>query len=974
MSATLPRRVSCRQALPWVIGVLFTFAALAAERGLPQITIYPAEVHKAGPQSFDLAQDERGILYFGNLQGLLSYDGAWWRLLKLPDDQAALSVATDSHGRIALGLVSDFGYLDRGAGGAQVYRSLLPQLPASQRAFGDVNAICAIDSGFVFVTENALLVWDGKTSRTVMQFPPATAPRGCLSDGATALLRGPQGLRRFDPATNRITPIAFDGQRVLLVLRRADGKVVVAVRDRGLFVIEGTTATPWAPEASAWLKEKSISSGSALHADRLVITTRQHGLIILNGQSGAIEQVIGADAGLPDALLNEVRVDREGSLWLAMEGPLVRIDLASPVTVFDVRVGLRGGAGDVAMHAGRAYAAMTHGLYAIDADGTARRVDGIVEGAWRLRTVGDELLVGTTKGIYRVDTAGHVEHVIENDGEVYDLAISPSDPSRVWLAQGAGVSSIHRNGKTWTFERVISGTPTDISTVVERNGVLWAGTVFNGILRIDDPRGTKPRVTRFGSGEMNVYDVNGRVIFVRANGEILQINPTAGSAPFIPDPILGNITAPRGFFIVAGDPKGNVWINSTPPRLFERQPNGTYASEGRPFVSVTAADIQNLRVMNDGVVWFASDKGLFRYEPSNVTAPAAPQPAPLIRRVVAGKDIELNDTASSQERTELRHDFGRMRIEFAPVSYRPGVSYQSRLDPIDAGWSAWSDEPFIDYTTLDANDYTFRLRARGPAMIAGEETRWSFRVLPPWYRTTWAKVLMALLALAVLFAVIRVRTSALQRQAETLRARVDEQTAELQSTVQLLEAANTQLETLSLEDDLTGIANRRSFERALADEWNRAKRHEQSIALVLLDLDHFKDLNDRLGHPAGDACLRKVGAFLAESIKRSGEVVARYGGEEFAILLPGVEADIAIRVAETLRDGIERLSIPYGTGTRRMTASSGVAAMIPRAVSSAESLVASADRALYAAKHSGRNCVRLADETTTGTWLRDVSA
>lgn len=962
MSIPSPRRSPCRPALPWlVLSLLLAGTTTAAERGLPQITVYPAEVHKAGPQSFDIAQDTRGILYFGNLQGLVAYDGAWWRLLKLPDDQAALSLASDEKGRLALGLVSDFGYLEQGA-----YHSLLPNLPASQRAFGDVKAICAIDAGFLFVAERSLLLWDKQGARQLAEFVPATAPRGCLSEGATALLRGPQGLQRFDPATNRITPVALDGQRVVLAVRRGDGKVISSVRDQGLFLIDGNTAMPWAPEAGAWLKGKSVSGGTMLNDGRLVITTSQHGLIVVDATSGTFELIISADAGLPDALINEVRVDRDGSLWLAMEGPLVRIDLTSPVTVFDARLGLRGGAGDVANHAGTVYAAMTHGLYRLNDESHAERVEGIDEGAWRLRTVGDELLVGTTKGVYRVDAAGRVEHTIKNENEVYDLAPSPGDPSRVWLAQGAGVSSIRRNGGTWTFERVVPGTPEDISTVVERNGVLWAGSVFNGILRIEDATGPKPRVTQFGSGEMNVYDVNGRVVFVRANGEILQID---GQGRFVPDPILGRITAPRGFFIVAGDPKGDVWINSTPPRVFERRPDGTYAPEGRPHVSVTAADIQNLRVMNDGVVWFASDKGLFRYEPSIAPVATAPQPPPLLQRIVAGKDI-----VAVKNGTELRHNFGRMRIEFAPVSYRPGVSYQYRLDPIDAGWSAWSDEPFIDYTTLEPNDYTFRLRARGPAMIPGGETQWSFTVLPPWYRTAWARALLALLALAAVFAVIRARTGALQRQAETLRARVDEQTAELQETVKLLESANTQLEALSLEDDLTGIANRRSFERALIDEWNRAKRHEQSLALVLLDLDYFKDLNDRRGHPAGDDCLRKVGAFLAESIKRSGEIVARYGGEEFAILLPGVDADIAVRVAETLRDGIERLSIPYGPGARRMTASAGIAAMIPRAASSPEILVASADRALYAAKHSGRNCVRLADETTTGTWLRDVSA
>ena len=982
MLNTLLRRSPRHAARPlgFAMIVCLALTAGAAERGLPQITVYPAEVHKAGPQSFDLAQDSRGILYFGNLQGLLAYDGAWWRLLKLPDDQAALAVTTDAQGRVALGMVSDFGYLVRNVAGGQEYRSLLPLIPAAQRAFGDVRSICAIDStmgsGFLYVAEKSLLVWDGKNdARVVASLDPDTGARGCLSEGGRILLRGPQGLQQFDPVTNKITPAGLDGQRVVYAIRRADGKIVAAVRDQGLFLVDGTTSAPWAPEAGTWLTGKAVSGGSRLNDGRIAITTRQHGLIILSGTDGAIEQIIGADAGLPDALLNEARVDRDGSLWLAMEGPLVRIDLASPVTVFDIRRNLRGGAGDVAQHAGRAYAAMTHGLYAIEADGTAVRLPGIDEGAWRLRTVpgqhGQELLVGTTKGIYRIDAAGKLEHTIQMEGEVYDIVPSTSDPSRVWIAQGDGISSIRRNGTKWTFEGVVPGTLSDISTVVERDGVLWVGTVFNGILRVDDPKGAKPRVQQFGSGEMNVYDVNGRVVFVRANGEILQIDT---QRRFIPDPILGHITAPRGFFIVSGDPRGAVWINSTPPRYFERQPDGSYAREGKPLVSVTAADIQNVRVTPDGVVWFASDKGLFRYEPRATPAAVAPQPPPLIQRVVAGKDQVLFNGVSQGGRTELRHNFGRMRIEFAPVTYRPGVSYQYRLDPIDAGWSAWTDEPFIDYTTLEANDYTFRLRARGPAMIVGEETRWSFAVLPPWYRTMWANALALLLAIGVVLAVYRVRTRTLRRQAELLRARVAEQTAELKQTVQLLETANIQLEALSLEDDLTGIANRRSFERALADEWNRARRHEQPLALVLLDLDHFKDLNDRRGHPAGDDCLRKVGAFLAEAIKRSGEVVARYGGEEFAILLPGVEADIAIRVAETLRDGIERLAIPYGPGAKKMTASCGVAAMTPRPNVAAESLVASADRALYAAKHSGRNCVRLADETTTGTWLRDVSA
>ena len=223
-------------------------------------------------------------------------------------------------------------------------------------------------------------------------------------------------------------------------------------------------------------------------------------------------------------------------------------------------------------------------------------------------------------------------------------------------------------------------------------------------------------------------------------------------------------------------------------------------------------------------------------------------------------------------------------------------------------------------------------------------------------------------------AIITLRTRALRTQAEKLRRRVAEQTVELVEKNELLEQANERLESLSMLDELTTIANRRFFEKALADEWNRAVRREEPLSLILVDLDHFKELNDRRGHRAGDDCLRSVGRLLGDAIRRSGEVVARYGGEEFAVLLPGTDTLDAVRVAERLRQSIEKLDIVYSDGVRwRVTASAGVATMLPRIGDTMEMLVDRADRALYAAKHAGRNAVRVASEDSGSAWLRDAA-
>jgi len=209
-----------------------------------------------------------------------------------------------------------------------------------------------------------------------------------------------------------------------------------------------------------------------------------------------------------------------------------------------------------------------------------------------------------------------------------------------------------------------------------------------------------------------------------------------------------------------------------------------------------------------------------------------------------------------------------------------------------------------------------------------------------------------------------------KRELDALRARehnLQETARLLQKTNQTLLRHNESLKTISALDEVTALANRRQFNQSLEDEWRRAARDVQPLALVLLDLDYFKAFNDSYGHLAGDACLRRVAAVVQEAVHRPGDLAARYGGEEFAVLLPNTTPDGASALAETLRQQVEALALPHvGSPTYRLvTISLGACALIPRHEWTPAVLVAGADKALYAAKAGGRNRVRLFEQPTT---------
>ena len=202
-----------------------------------------------------------------------------------------------------------------------------------------------------------------------------------------------------------------------------------------------------------------------------------------------------------------------------------------------------------------------------------------------------------------------------------------------------------------------------------------------------------------------------------------------------------------------------------------------------------------------------------------------------------------------------------------------------------------------------------------------------------------------------------------KENSQNLESLVSERTEELNTAIEKLSIAHDKLKTVSITDALTQVFNRFYFDKHWRIEHKRAYREQTHLSLIMLDIDHFKSVNDNYGHPAGDMCLQQVAQCILKYAARGSDIVCRYGGEEFIIILPGTDELGAIAVAETTREEIAKLELSWEERAITLTASLGISSLIPNnsQINNRQLMINQADQALYQAKNNGRNQVIVFD-------------
>ncbi|MDO8834617.1 MAG: GGDEF domain-containing protein, partial [Vicinamibacterales bacterium] len=550
-------------------------------------------------------------------------------------------------------------------------------------------------------------------------------------------------------------------------------------------------------------------------------------------------------------------------------------------------------------------------------------------------------------------------------------------PDLVLVGTGVGLFRLRFDGAHWRNLGPVPGFAQPVYGLSEHaDGSFWLYTqTGDGVIRLtlSDGADTVRAVRRYTSRDGLPSDAGNSVVpgrdgalFGTSRG-IYRYNPRDDR--FEPDRRFSDTSGGEGQVrLLHEDRSGNVFVLAGDrARFYRKHPDGTYRGS-YPFL----ARLRNFRVsdfvgaLDDSSLLLGHRDGFIHVDLAWTPATEA-EIAPLVRRVVTPAGVAFSGTAPAEEPalTTLPFKFNSARFWFA-APFLEGAAqteFSYRFDGFDDEWSPWQRQNTSAYTNLREGRYDFRVRARNAYGDVSREAAYRISVQPPWYRTGFAFLVFAVVALLVVYGTAQLNSRHLRREKARLESLVAEKTREL------LEA--------SLSDELTGLRNRRfvtevvltefhafaSFKQSLLtrDSRSQPERASTVFACFLCDIDHFKRVNDEYGHDAGDLVLRQVARLLKASA-REDDYAIRWGGEEFLVILKHTNPAYVPVFAEKVRKAVAdaRFRRPDGAADPlRLTVSIGYSMFpfydeAPRLLTF-EHMVQLADLAMYYAKDHGRN-------------------
>ena len=907
-----------------------------------------------------IAQTSDGYLWFATWEGVARYNGREFRFYERSTQTGILDSGTRA-------LVADDnnGLWVAGVRGSITYRQNTdwqPQLPAKSM----VNHLLKDKADNIWIAVEGLGVYfrpkinkAGDTSEEQWVLPNINTSR-LLEDSQgrvwAATSNGLYQVNGQDPK-EVLAQYNLPNLQVYSLLENHDKNLIIAT-NRGAFVIENNKAVLLHPN----LAGEAITTLMEDNEENLWLGTTKKGILRLS--KNQLEH-FDTESGLPNNRILSILEDLEGSIWIGTNGGLVRLrkapfttwtnkrrlvgDYVRSVIDLDAESVLVGSSEGLSLIRNNiARNAQVSNANPVSVLSLAKRREG---GVWvgtytnglmlwkdlqlslqldnenglpsdEVRSILEDshgnLWVGTTNGLFQQNAAGQQRIFSRNDGlpDNYIMALAEDDRGQLWVGTGVGVAKLTANG----FEIIPINNLEDAEYAFGfwvEPGYVWIAT-DRGLIRYDQKNDQLGLVGRRSGLPI---DKLFQVIYDGTNGLWLTSN--------------------RGIWRVDYHAAHAVADGRQSEIAFEHFSE----SDGMASAQANGGSNPAAVAMGNGKLWFATAKGVTMIDSSTISQKNTTR-LPLTIESISADGFEL----SVNKQNILPAGTNRLVFNYAGLGYilSSRIEYRTRLVGFEESWASRGKNTIAEYTNLAPGKYKFLVSARYPYSDWNNADQvYEFTILPHFWQRIELQISLALLILIILVGSIKWRLQRLQKSELKLKALVEKQTYELrQQSEDFKRQAN--------EDQLTGLPNRRAFDKWLSEKFIQARQKKTTLALVIMDIDHFKKINDHYSHLIGDKAIK---ALAKELQHLAGQKVhaARWGGEEFTLMIKDMNDADVVDYCEDIRRRIETHDYSDIAADLTMTVSMGVA--FSHQVENYQDLLRLADQALYRAKEQGRNQV-----------------
>lgn len=768
---------------------LFTYAQNTI--GFPDVINYSKSTYGAGLQNWDIKQDRNGVIYIANNEGLLSFDGRYWKLYPLPNKTIVRSLEIGPDSRIYVGGQDELGYFLPDANGRLIYHSLIPVIPAKDRSFGDVWDIIAYNKDVFFRSSNKIF---RLTNETVVCFvaPLEWAFMG-LCQGELYAQDYQAGLLHFK--TNTWKPVDVKRQLPLndpitAILPVNSDSALVTTLKNGIYYMTKAGISRLNSVNNHLFQDDRIYAAVTINSDWVGLATNSRGIYIID-HKGNIIQSFSRKEQLQNNNVLSIFLDSQGNLWLGLDNGIDFIAYNSAIKHISPLVG-DGSGYSVMVHDRDLYLGTSNGLYQVPlqavndlsfSKGNFVLVRGTQGQTWSLAEVNDQLLLGHHEGAFRIKGTEAIP-ISHKPGFWNFIPMSATFPSsQIVAGHYKGLQFFnYSNGNFVPSFDLPWFTESSRFVAIDQDDNIWVSHPYHGVFRIskksDGSYLEQTYTEKNGLPSLlnnHAYKIKNQVLIATEKG-VYQYN--AQKDAFEPSPYFQKILGSQSLRYLKEDASGNIWFihekNLGVVDLSGDQPHIIYLPE---LNNKMLSGFEYIYPVDEANVFMGGETGFYHINLAKYKK-TVPDLRVQVRTVrISGRKDSLlfggyfhnvNDSQVQDEKSirGLSYSWKTIHFEFASslFGYQANLEYSYRLDGFEDNWSEWTRRNEKEYTNLPAGNYRFEVKVRNNLGNESPVSGYAFSILPPWYQSTLAKLIYLLLLLAIIYAAYRWQQKKFQLQ------------------------------------------------------------------------------------------------------------------------------------------------------------------------------------------------------------------